>query len=51
MFTEVGHYMLITDYVDGKFKVNDPNSRKNSETLWDFELFADQIYMMWAFSA
>lgn len=51
VFTEIGHYMLITDYVDGKFKVNDPNSRENSETLWDFSLFADQIKMMWAFSA
>lgn len=50
VFTEVGHYMLITDYVDGKFKVNDPNSRENSETLWEFALFADQIKMMWAFS-
>lgn len=50
VFTEVGHYMVITGYEDGKFRINDPNSRANSEKLWEFEEFADQIYMMWAFS-
>jgi hypothetical protein len=50
VFTEVGHYMLIVGYEDGKFRVNDPNSYENSEKLWDFEVFADQIKMMWSFS-
>ncbi len=50
VFTTVGHYMLIVGYEDGKFRVNDPNSRVNSETLWEFEVFADQIRMMWSYS-
>lgn len=50
VFTEVGHYLLIVGYEDGKFRVNDPNSYANSERLWEFEEFADQIKMMWSFS-
>lgn len=51
VFTEIGHYLVITDYVDGKFKINDPNSRENSEKLWSFEAFDGAVYMMWAISA
>ena len=50
VFTEVGHYLLIVGYEDGKFRVNDPNSYANSEKLWEFEEFSDQIKMMWSFS-
>lgn len=50
VFTEIGHYIVITGYQDGKFTVNDPNSRSNSAKLWEFEEFADQIKMMWSFS-
>ena len=50
VFTTVGHYLLVVGYEDGKFRVNDPNSRINSEKLWDFEEFSDQIKMMWSFS-
>lgn len=50
VFTEVGHYLVIVGYEDGKFRVNDPNSYANSEKLWEFEEFADQIKMMWSFS-
>lgn len=51
VFTTVGHYLLITGYENGKFKVNDPNSRINSEKLWEFSEFSDQIRIMWAMSA
>lgn len=50
VFTTVGHYLLVVGYEDGKFRVNDPNSRINSEKLWEFEEFADQIKMMWSYS-
>ena len=50
IFTTVGHYMLVVGYEDGKFKLNDPNSRVNSETLWDFDDFDQDIKMMWSFS-
>lgn len=49
VFTEIGHYIVITGYEDGKFRVNDPNSYTNSEKLWDFEEFSSQIKMMWSF--
>ena len=51
VFTEIGHYMVITDYVDGQFKINDPNSPENSKKLWGFGAFDGAVYMMWAFSA
>lgn len=49
VFTEIGHYIVITGYEDGKFRVNDPNSYVNSEKLWDFEEFSGQAKMMWSF--
>lgn len=51
VFTEIGHYLVITGYQDGKFTINDPNSQANSAKLWEFSEFSDQIKMMWAFSA
>ncbi len=50
VFTTVGHYLLLTGYEDGKFRVNDPNSYANSEKLWEFEEFSDQVRIMWAIS-
>lgn len=49
VFTEIGHYIVIAGYEDGKFRVNDPNSYVNSEKLWEFEEFSNQIKMMWSF--
>ena len=49
VFTTIGHYLLIVGYEDGKFRVNDPNSPSNSEKLWDFSEFSDQVKMMWSF--
>ena len=41
--------MCIIDSVeDGKFRVNDPNSREKSQKLWDYDEFADQIRNLWA---
>ena len=48
IFTTVGHYMLVVGYEDGKFKINDPNSRINSEKLWEFDEFDQDIRMMWS---
>lgn len=49
VFTEIGHYLLVVGYEDGMFRINDPNSRTNSQKLWKFEEFADQIKMMWSY--
>lgn len=50
VFTTVGHYMLVVGYEDGKFKLNDPNSPANSEKLWEFDEFDQDIKIMWSFS-
>lgn len=50
IFTTVGHYMLLVGYEDGKFRINDPNSRANSERLWDYEEFIGDVRIMWSFS-
>ena len=49
-FTTTGHYIVLTGLADGKFAVNDPNSRLRSETLWSYEEIKDQIRNIWAIS-
>jgi len=46
-FTYGGHFIVLTDYIDGKIKINDPNSIENSEKLWDYsdiEYQLDELY-------
>ena len=49
-FTTSGHFILLTGVEDGQFRLNDPNRRSNSETLWDFDTLAPQIRNLWACS-
>ena len=46
-FTTTGHFIVMTDYVDGKIKINDPNSPIRSNKLWDCDLIKDQIRNLW----
>ncbi len=46
-FTESGHYIVLTGLEDGKFRINDPNSRANSQRLWSYEEIEDQIRNIW----
>lgn len=48
-FTDSGHFIILTDYENGAFRINDPNSRKNSEKLWSFEELRYQIRNLWVF--
>lgn len=48
-FTTTGHFIVLTGYENGKIKVNDPNSRKNSENLWDFSKIKGQLRNLWVF--
>lgn len=50
IFTTGGHFIVLTDYIDGKFKVNDPNSIIRSEQLWSYDEIQDQILGIWACS-
>lgn len=46
-FTTSGHYIVLTGLEDGLFRVNDPNSVENSETLWSYEQLESQIRNLW----
>ena len=47
-FTTTGHYIVLCGCKDGKFLVNDPNSKRNSEKLWGYDEMQGQIKNLWA---
>ena len=47
VFTTEGHFIVLVDYEDGAFRVNDPNSQERSDTLWTYDQFYDQIRNLW----
>lgn len=49
-FTTTGHLILIKGIKNGMFMVNDPNSKKRSYRLWNYETLSKQIKNLWAFS-
>ncbi len=49
-FTINGHFIVIVDYKDGQFIVNDPNSRINSSRGWTYEQIKGQIKNIWSYS-
>lgn len=49
-FTDNGHFVVFVSMKDDKIKINDPNSRENSEKLWEFEDIKYQIKNMWVYS-
>ena len=49
-FTTTGHFIVLTEYKNGKIRVNDPNSRKNSEKEWEYDAIKNQIRNLWAIS-
>ena len=51
IFTTTGHFIVITGYENGKYRVNDPNSIIRSHELWSFSQIQDQIRNLWAISA
>lgn len=48
-FTTTGHFIVIYDYDEEGFLVNDPNSRERSEKRWTFEEIWYQIKNLWAY--
>lgn len=48
-FTRYGHYIVVTNVKDGLLQINDPNSRKRSSQLWDFDNIKSQIKNLWSF--
>ncbi|QUI22405.1 C39 family peptidase [Vallitalea pronyensis] len=52
VFTEKGHFIVLTHMTDeGKIMVNDPNSTKNSQQVWDMDVFMKQTKNLWAYEA
>jgi hypothetical protein len=49
-FTSGGHLLVIREYRDGLFGINDPNSRVRSERMWTFEELSGQIVNMWSYT-
>ena len=49
-FTRTGHYILIREYDEGGFWVNDPNSIRNTEKQWLYEDIQGQIKNLWSLS-
>lgn len=49
-FTTAGHFIVLTGVSNGKIKVNDPNSKKRSSLLWDYDRLESQIKNLWSFS-
>lgn len=47
-FTRNGHFIVIREYKEGFFYVNDPNSQARSEVGWDYKRLSTQISNMWA---
>lgn len=48
-FTTQGHFIVLTSLKNGKIKVNDPNSKKRSNQLWDYDTLEYQIKNLWSF--
>jgi hypothetical protein len=46
-FTTEGHFIVLTGYENGKFRINDPFSMENTQKEWEFDEFADQIQCLW----
>lgn len=49
-FTTQGHFIVLAGVQDGKIIVNDPNSRKRSSMLWDYDTLAGQIKNLWGYT-
>jgi len=47
VFTTGGHFIVITKKENGKYRINDPNSYRNSKKQWIYEEFSDQIRDLW----
>lgn len=47
-FTSTGHFLVMTGYENGKIRINDPNSKSNSDKLWEYDQIKGQIRNLWS---
>lgn len=50
LFTQTGHFIVVTGEEDGQLKVLDPNSNSRSR-LWSYEQVLPETAAVWAYSA
>lgn len=50
-FTKSSHFILIKEYKEGLFYLNDPSSEARSQVGWDYARLESQIAKMWVISA
>lgn len=48
-FTTLGHFIVIYDYDENGFMVNDPNCIARSKRQWEYEDLCGQIKNMWSY--
>lgn len=48
-FTTEGHFIVIYDYDETGFYVNDPNCAARSNRRWSYEELSRQIKNMWSY--
>lgn len=50
-FTTTGHFLVLTGVEkNGKIRIHDPNSKKNSDKAWDVETILSQTRNLWSYS-
>ena len=49
-FTTGGHILVIRDYMNGSFLINDPNSRNFSSRIWSYEELSSEMSNCWTLS-
>lgn len=50
-FTDEGHYIVLTGCENGLLRVNDPNSPRRSQMLWDYDDIESQFRNLWVCKA
>lgn len=48
-FTSVGHFVMIYDYDENGFKLNDPNCIYRSSRYWTYRELSSQIRILWSY--
>lgn len=48
-FTDDGHFIVLTGYSEGEFRINDPFSRANSRKKWDYDTLQPQTLQSWVY--
>lgn len=49
-FTTTGHFIVLKGIEQGKVQINDPNSKKRSSQLWDYDSLKPQISNLWSYT-